>query len=191
MSTFLRASGRTSSSVLVRRVEVRRVRLNSAAQVSTRLNTGCRSCASRFCAISFSGFRESCAMRLSEKPSRFPALELRERLAGSDLALRPDQSSISRRNQGSMDESWAISLVGRPARYASPPRRAGAGGRLHFRPDPLHLLRAVLGFRENVAPERAVQAGGAVLQAAERLLQCLVERCARSTSPRDRFPSTS
>ncbi len=129
MSTFLRASGRTSSSSSYDEYRYGVLASNSAAQVSTRLKTGCRPCASRLRVISLSLLPASCAMRLSEKPSRFHRTSWGRASPEAISRSARISSSTSRRNQGSMAESWAISVVEIPARYASPTqkRRRGVG----------------------------------------------------------------
>ena len=66
---------------------------------------------------------------MSENPSRFHRCSCETASPEEISRSARISSSISRRNQGSIAESWAISLVGIPARYASPTqnRRRGVG----------------------------------------------------------------
>ena len=127
MSTFLRPSARTSSSSSYDEYRYGVLASNSAAQVSTRLKIGCRTCASRWRATSFSALRESCAIRLSEKPSRFHRRSCANAPPAAISRSAPTSSSISRRNQGSIDESCASSAVPMPARYPSATQKIRRG----------------------------------------------------------------
>ena len=106
---------------------------NSAAHVSTRLNTAWRFCACRWPETSASERWVSRPMRLSEKPSRFQ----RTRLGTGALApawtlcaisrSASTSAAIPRMNQGSIDDSELISLTEIPARSASATQKMRRG----------------------------------------------------------------
>ena len=163
--------------VLVRRVQVRRVRLELG-------RAGVDPLVDRVEVLRFAlasdvphGARGELRDAPIGEPQPLPAPQLRKRLAGGDLAFRADQL-FDLAQEPWVDRGELRDLAGRdpgPVRLADPEDPFGRR-RLHLGPDTLQVLRAVLALAEHVAAERTVQAAGSVLEAAQSLVQRLVER---------------